>query len=579
MRRVLFLLIIALFLTGDHQPVSARQILSEPNSWKSPLGYDAYITQGPCGTQDATSHCSGAWNLCAVDLRAGLGTPILAPAEGGVSKTGFDGSGGGNYLVLEHGGRASLYIHLSGYAVSAGDRVSQGDLIAYSGKGGTGPHLHFTAMENTSLRSCISMVGIDSNTNLAYGQTFRSTNLPAGVLPPSPPPTIPPAPPVPPPSGSPPAAPALVTPGGSQTLPPSAEITFEWGSVSNATQYYIEYWGDPYGTLNSGWQFGASFRLGTMWPGNYSWRVKARNSAGEGDWSETRDFIIAESTATPVPTNTPQPQAPAAPSLREPAGGASLAQTADVWFSWHGAAGATQYYLEYWGGSYGTLNSGWIGDTAYRIGTMWPGDYSWRVKARDYNGLESNWSETWTFTIQESASPTSPPATATSPTDTPVPPPPPPTDTPVPPTQPPIQGNIGPQSGRSPNGGGSNNAFDGDLSTFWVDGLGHKFTLTLSLPGTVTINRIIVWDRPQNSPDNNQINALVIALGNGVSKRFDMISQGPRCIDVTLSSPQAVSSVTLRVDDGSGNNGLSEVEIWAGPKTGGPSCANTGTLP
>jgi hypothetical protein len=101
----------------------------------------------------------------------------------------------------------------------------------------------------------------------------------------------------------------------------------------------------------------------------------------------------------------------------------------------------------------------------------------------------------------------------------------------------------------------------------------------LTLPGTFDVSRILVWDRPQNSPDNQQINKLIITLSNGWSKRFDMVSGGPRCIDVTLSSPQTITSVTLKADDASGNNGLSEVEIWVGPKTGGPSCSNKGTMP
>jgi uncharacterized caspase-like protein len=173
-----------------------------------------------------------------------------------------------------------------------------------------------------------------------------------------------------------------------------------------------------------------------------------------------------------------------------------------------------------------------------------------------------------------------------TPTNTPTPTQVPPTRTPtmtstttVTPTRTPFTGNIASQGNRSRDGIGSGNAFDGNLSTFWTDGLGHRFTLTLSLPGSFDVNHILVWDRPQNSPDNQQINQLIISLSNGWSKRFDMNSGGPRCIDVTLSSPQAVTSVTLIADDASGNNGLSEVEIWVGSKTGGPTCSNSGTMP
>jgi len=191
---------------------------------------------------------------------------------------------------------------------------------------------------------------------------------------------------------------------------------------------------------------------------------------------------------------------------------------------------------------------------------MWAGTMSWHVKARNSSGQESNWSDTWSFTIYQEATPTFTPSPAAT-------------------TPPPFAGNIAPQAGRSPDGIGSGKAFDGDLSTFWTDGLGHGFTLTLSLPGSFDVSRILVWDRPQNSPDNNQINALIIRLSNGIEKRFGMDSQGARCIDVTLSSPQTITSVTLRADDASGNNGLSEVEIWVGSKTGGPTCSNGGTMP
>lgn len=93
------------------------------------------------------------------------------------------------------------------------------------------------------------------------------------------------------------------------------------------------------------------------------------------------------------------------------------------------------------------------------------------------------------------------------------------------------------------------------------------------------INRIIVWDRPQNSPDNNQINTLLVTLSNGMSKYFGMDSAGRRCIDISLSSPQIVDSVILSAADASGNNGLSEVEVWIGNKSGGPTCSNTGNMP
>lgn len=355
-----------------------------------------------------------------------------------------------------------------------------------------------------------------------------------------------------------PGIPRLRDPANGARYPQSQDIWFAWNYVSGADQYYLEYWGGPYGTLNSGWITDVAYHVGTMWPGTYHWHVKARNSSGvESNWSDTWSFVIQEipqSTSTPIPPTAP-PLAER-PTLSSPANGSSWPQSTDITLVWNAAANATQYKVELWGGPYDKMTPcNWQSETTCHIGQMWPGTMFWHVKARNSSGQESEWSETWSFTIQDIPSP--------------------PTNTPPPS----FTGNIAPQASRSPDGIGSGNAFDGNLSTFWTDGLGHRFTLTLSLPGAFDVSRILVWDRPQNSPDNQQINQLIISLSNGWSKRFDMISGGPRCIDVTLSPPQTITFVTLKADDASGNNGLSEVEIWVGPKTSGPSCSNSGTMP
>ncbi|MBA3733116.1 peptidoglycan DD-metalloendopeptidase family protein [Patescibacteria group bacterium] len=86
-----------------------------------------------------------------VDLASAYGSNILAAAEGVViisKSSGFNG-GYGSYVVIKHGnGTQTLYGHLSGTAVSAGDEVTQGQLIGYMGNSGhvtgvTGIHLHF----------------------------------------------------------------------------------------------------------------------------------------------------------------------------------------------------------------------------------------------------------------------------------------------------------------------------------------------------------------------------------------------------------------------------------------------------
>ncbi len=56
----------------------------------------------------------------------------------------------GRWLKIRHtGGWETGYGHLSGWAVRAGERVHQGQVVAYSGNTGrsTGPHLHYEVME------------------------------------------------------------------------------------------------------------------------------------------------------------------------------------------------------------------------------------------------------------------------------------------------------------------------------------------------------------------------------------------------------------------------------------------------
>jgi murein DD-endopeptidase MepM/ murein hydrolase activator NlpD len=80
-----------------------------------------------------------------IDIAASSGTPIHAAAAGTVIFAGVE-SGYGNFMIVDHGnGLATAYAHQSGFAVSAGAHVAQGQVIGYVGCTGHcyGPHLHF----------------------------------------------------------------------------------------------------------------------------------------------------------------------------------------------------------------------------------------------------------------------------------------------------------------------------------------------------------------------------------------------------------------------------------------------------
>ncbi len=80
-----------------------------------------------------------------IDIANKIGTPIIAPADGVVSRV-FKDIGLGLTLDIQHGyGIATRYGHLSKVHVKVGEKVKRGERIAAIGNTGrsTGPHLHY----------------------------------------------------------------------------------------------------------------------------------------------------------------------------------------------------------------------------------------------------------------------------------------------------------------------------------------------------------------------------------------------------------------------------------------------------
>lgn len=80
-----------------------------------------------------------------IDIGVDEGTPVHAADGGVVVEAGWI-SGYGYCVIIDHGnGTSSLYGHNSSLAVSSGQAVSQGQVIAYAGSTGnsTGSHVHF----------------------------------------------------------------------------------------------------------------------------------------------------------------------------------------------------------------------------------------------------------------------------------------------------------------------------------------------------------------------------------------------------------------------------------------------------
>lgn len=89
-----------------------------------------------------------------IDIAAPLGTPIYAPANGIITAATdlYDGKPAyGNVVVLQtDDGVQTVFAHLDGYTVRAGQSVTQGTQIATVGSSGksTGPHVHIETYQN-----------------------------------------------------------------------------------------------------------------------------------------------------------------------------------------------------------------------------------------------------------------------------------------------------------------------------------------------------------------------------------------------------------------------------------------------
>lgn len=123
---------------------------------------DHVITQYFGNTDFALAHAQlyNGLGHNGIDLKASIGTPILAAGSGIILGTGntdtvCPGASYGKWVVIQHpNGLSTLYAHLSLIKVSGGQQVSTGDIIGYSGMTGyaTGPHLHFTVYASQGMK-------------------------------------------------------------------------------------------------------------------------------------------------------------------------------------------------------------------------------------------------------------------------------------------------------------------------------------------------------------------------------------------------------------------------------------------
>ncbi len=163
-----------------------------------------------------------------VDYAAPSGTPIRAAGDGRVQFRGQKG-GFGNVLEIAHANRVvTVYGHLSRFAkgLNAGDKVRQGEVVAYVGMTGlaTGPHLHFEYRvggewknPQTILKTAQAAAPIEATQREAFA---RETQPLLAMLDgaPAPAPAV--------------TVPALAAPGAPVPLVAHVALTLEWQPFS-----------------------------------------------------------------------------------------------------------------------------------------------------------------------------------------------------------------------------------------------------------------------------------------------------------------------------------------------------------
>lgn len=145
--------------SGDDSGSSGSSSSGGSSTQGSGVSNGQFIWPAP-GTTVITSGVGPRWgtNHNGIDISGGnaYGSPIVASDGGTVIVAVHSGWGGGYglHVMIDHGnGYTTVYGHASSVIVNQGDKVSQGQTIAYIGSTGdsTGPRLHFEIRNNGAI--------------------------------------------------------------------------------------------------------------------------------------------------------------------------------------------------------------------------------------------------------------------------------------------------------------------------------------------------------------------------------------------------------------------------------------------
>jgi WD40 repeat protein len=209
----------------------------------------------------------------------------------------------------------------------------------------------------------------------------------------------------PPPNNRPPAVPELVAPADGATVSPTPTLRVRLSDPDgDQVQAVIEI-SDASGvvrTLETGFVASGSEASVSVDPsleaGDYTWRARARDSAGNAsEWSAPRAFTVQ-----PPPNNRP----PAVPELVAPADGATVSPTPTLRVRLSDPDNdQVQAVIEISdaSGVVRTLGTGLVASGSEASVSVDPplaaGSYTWRARAKDSAGNESDWTTPRRFSV------------------------------------------------------------------------------------------------------------------------------------------------------------------------------------